>query len=232
MKIAVLHGQNHKGITYHTTQMVLDPLRGPDTQVEDFYFVDATACAGCFQCFFKGENACPHAEQNAAIIAALEQADVIVLESPTYCMGMAGQLKVFLDHMGYRWIPHRPHPAMFHKVGLCVSTTAGAGAKKVAKDMAQHLFFWGVPRTFRLGLALQATSWAEIPAEKKEKIRRKAEKIARKIRKGPHPTAGIKTRIVFSFVRLMQKKGVWLNKTDRAHWEQQGWLDNARPWKG
>ncbi|HEY8391580.1 MAG TPA: NAD(P)H-dependent oxidoreductase, partial [Capillibacterium sp.] len=46
-------------------------------------------------------------------------------------LGMTGQLKTFLDHMGYRWLPHRPHPQMFRKIGLAVSTAAGAGAKKV-----------------------------------------------------------------------------------------------------
>ena len=51
--------------------------------------------------------------------------------TPPTVPSMTGQLKTFLDHMGYRWLPHRPHPQMFRKIGLAVSTAAGAGAKKV-----------------------------------------------------------------------------------------------------
>ena len=60
-------------------------------------------------------------------------------------MGMTGQLKTFLDHMGYRWLSHRPHPQMFRKIGLAVSTAAGAGAKRVTKDLRRRYFFWGTP---------------------------------------------------------------------------------------
>lgn len=36
-------------------------------------------------------------------------------------------------------MPHRPHPKMFSKVGLVISTASGAGAKKVTKAFS-HMF--------------------------------------------------------------------------------------------
>ncbi|MDO5520930.1 MAG: NAD(P)H-dependent oxidoreductase [bacterium] len=53
-----------------------------------------------------------------------------MIDSPCYCMGMTGALKSFLDHLAYLWLSHRPHPQMFHKVGVVISCAGGAGAKK------------------------------------------------------------------------------------------------------
>ena len=68
-------------------------------------------CIGCFQCIIKGEESCPHYDQVSAVMKALEAADVIIIDSPTYVMNVTGQLKTFFDHMAYRWISHRPHPS-------------------------------------------------------------------------------------------------------------------------
>ena len=61
---------------------------------------------------------------------------------------MSGQLKTFLDHLAYRWMAHRPYPKIFNKVGLVVSTAAGAGTKKVTKSLSDNLFYWGVPKIY------------------------------------------------------------------------------------
>jgi len=54
-------------------------------------------------------------------------------------MEMSGQLKTFFDHMAYRWISHRPHPSMKNKIGVAISTTAGAGAKGPQKNSTWNL---------------------------------------------------------------------------------------------
>jgi hypothetical protein len=41
--------------------------------------------------------------------------------------------------MRYRWMSHRPHPKIFGKVGLVISTAAGAGAKKVTKALGEYV---------------------------------------------------------------------------------------------
>jgi multimeric flavodoxin WrbA len=231
MKIAVLHGQKHEGSTYHITQLFLDEFKDKNTQINEFYFTEQTSCIGCYNCFLKGENKCPHYEQNKEVIAALEQTDFIILESPCYCMGMTGQLKSFLDHLGYRWLSHRPYKAMFSKVGLCVSTAAGAGSKKVTKDLAQHMFFWGIPSIYRYSVNVAAMRWDDVNQEKKRKIQDNVMRLSAKMRyKIDHTHIPIKIKIMFFIMQLNQKNNEW-NPIDRNHWESQGWLDDKRPWK-
>lgn len=54
---------------------------------------------------------------------------------------MTGQLKTFLDHLGYIWLSHRPNGKMFNKVGIVISTASGAGASKVTKTLEQQMFW-------------------------------------------------------------------------------------------
>ena len=132
----------------------------------------------------KGELKCPHAEIVQPVVRAIEEADLVILDSPCYVLGMTGQLKTFLDHMGYRWMPHRPHPQMFRKIGLAVSTAAGAGAKKVTKELRRHFFYWGIPKSFSYAKNIRATNWEMVPAKKKARIEKEVTRLAAKILKG------------------------------------------------
>jgi len=55
-------------------------------------------------------------------------------------------MKALPDHLCFMWMSHRPHPAMFSKVGLTISTTAGAGLSHTAKTLRNSLTFWDVRR--------------------------------------------------------------------------------------
>lgn len=232
MKVVVLHGQRHNGSTRHIAEQTVGQVTSPDDEVRHFFFTENKPCVGCFGCIMHGEQSCPHFAENEPIFAALHEADLVVLESPCYCMGITGQLKIFLDHMAWRWMVHRPDEAMFHKAGLVVSTAAGAGAGKVTKALAQQLFYWGVPKVYRLGINVNAASWEEIAPKKRAEIYRRTAACAAKLRRqlAQGPRAGLRTRAVFAAMRMSQKANDW-NPTDKAHWQQAGWLGNARPWK-
>jgi multimeric flavodoxin WrbA len=94
---------------------------------------------------------------------------------------MSGQLKTFLDHLAYRWMAHRPYPKIFNKVGLVVSTAAGAGTKKVTKSLSDNLFYWGVPKIYCYGKSVAASSWETVKPEKKLKIEQEVKKISSQI---------------------------------------------------
>ena len=114
MQIVMIHGQNHRGSTYHIGKMVADALGGTVTEFflpRDF----GSFCVGCNNCFMKDESLCPHHAKLKPITDAMDDADVLILTSPVYVYHATGAMKAFLDHYGYRWMVHRPEPAMFHK---------------------------------------------------------------------------------------------------------------------
>ena len=58
-------------------------------------------CRACYACFKTG--ACVQRDDMAEILAKVEQADVLVLASPTYFLTMSGQMKIFIDRLLPKW---------------------------------------------------------------------------------------------------------------------------------
>lgn len=229
MNITIIHGQNHKGSTYHIARMLAEKIEGNITEFflpRDF----DEFCVGCTNCFTKSETLCPHYEKIKPITEAIDNADVIIFASPVYVYHATGAMKAFLDHYGYRWMVHRPEENMFYKQAVCVSTAAGAGMKSTNKDMADSTFFWGVAKTYTYGVGVAATSWNEVNEKTKEKVEAKATALAKKIRSNYGKVKpGIKTKVFFNIMRLMQKNG-W-NKADVEYWKEKDWLGKKRPWR-
>lgn len=229
MKVVMIHGQNHKGSTWHIAKTLAQKLGGDITEFflpKDF----GSFCTGCTNCFMKHESFCPHYEKLRPITAAIDEADVLILTSPVYVYHATGPMKAFLDHYGYRWMVHRPEAKMFTKQAVCISTAAGAGMKSANKDMADSLFFWGVPVVYRYGAAVRATSYEKVSEKNKRKIDRKTSAIAEKIKaRAGKVRPGIKTIGFFNIMRMMQK-GAW-NEADKVYWKEKGWLEKKRPWK-
>ena len=229
MKITIIHGQSHKGSTFHIAHLLAEKLDGELTEIflpKDF----DEFCCGCTNCFINGEDKCPHFKKLSPITETIDNADVIILASPVYVFHTTGAMKSFLDHYGYRWMSHRPKDSMFRKQGVCISTAAGAGVKSANKDMADSLLFWGVGKIYRFGTGVAATSWERVSDKKRRHIEKKVSSIAKKIlsrRNKVRP--GIKVRVLFSVMRLFQKKG--LNPIDTKYWKEQGWLDGKKPWE-
>lgn len=229
LKVVVIHGQNHKGSTYHIARMLAEKISGEITGFflpRDF----GEFCVGCTSCFKKKESLCPHYEKLQPITQAMDDADVLILASPVYVFHAAGQMKAFLDHYGYRWMVHRPEEKMFRKQAVCISTAAGGGMKSTNKDMADSLFFWGVPKIYQYGLAVYETSYKGVSDNIKRKIARKTTSLARKIRRRHGKLQpGIKTRGLFFAMHLVQRKGVL--EADSTYWKEKGWTGGKRPWK-
>lgn len=229
MKITIIHGQSHKGSTYHIARMLSEKLGGEITEFflpRDF----GSFCVGCTACFEKSEDLCPHYEKLEPITAALDDADVIILASPVYVYHATGAMKTLLDHYGYRWMVHRPEEKMFSKQAVCISTAAGAGMKSTNKDMADSLFFWGISRIYKFGIGVAAVSWDAVGPEKKQRIEKKITHIAERIvRNSGNIRPSIKTRVFFNVMRMLHRKG-W-NEADVEYWKEKGWDGCDRPWK-
>lgn len=229
MKITVLHGQSHKGSTYHMAQFFCRQLGG---QVTEFFLPGdfGAFCVGCTRCFTQSEDLCPHAAALRPITQALDEADVIVLASPVYVYHATGPMKALLDHYGWRWMIHRPQESMFTKQAVCLSSAAGAGTRRTNQDLADSTFFWGVGKTYRYGANVRATSWGEITPRRKQRIQKDLTALARQVeRKVGKVRPGWKTRAFFSLARQLQRRG-W-NEADRAYWQEKGWTERARPWR-
>lgn len=231
-RITVVHGQGHKGSTYNITKQIVDKIPPIDKEIYEYFMPKDTPefCVGCYKCFNEGEEHCPQAGQVGKIVESMEKSDIIIINSPTYCYGMTGQLKTLFDHFGYMWLSHRPKKAMFSKLGIVVSTAAGAGAKRVTKSLSQQLFWLGVPKVYRYSKNVSASNWGEVPHKIKESIEKDTSSLAQKLEgKIGKVRPGLRLKFIFNMMRMMQKSNNW-NMTDRNYWKQNGWLGGERPW--
>ena len=157
--------------------------------------------------------------------------------SPAYVMHATGAMKALLDHLGYRWMPHRPAPEMFGKRAVIITQCLGAGAKSTAKDIKHSLSWWGISKigVFN-GALMNDIIWDKLSEKKRKKLTDKVKELSRKFLKinykKPAHTRLI-TKIKFNFCRMIQKK---VQKSgsgglDCKYWQEYGWLDKNRPWK-
>ena len=229
MKITIIHGQSHKGTTYHLAMMLSDKLEG---DVKEFFLPRdfGSFCIGCNACFSTSEKLCPHYEQLKPITAALDEADLIILTSPVYVYHVTGAIKAFLDHYGHRWIVHRPNDDMFFKQAVCMSIAAGAGMKSTNKDMADNMFFWGIAKIYKYGIRIKAVTWDDVKDDIRKKMEKDTEKLAKKIKKNQFKLRStIKTKMFFYLMRLYHKNNY--SQADRDFWNDKGWMGKVRPWK-
>ena len=230
MKIVLIHGQNHKGSTYHIGRMVAEKICPEGTIAEFFLPRDLNHfCTGCYACI-DDVTKCPFYEEKNRIMAEVEAADVLIFTTPTYALRESAPMKSFIDLTFNYWMSHRPRKCMFGKKAVVVSTAAGTGAKKAVKYVANALFYWGIPRVWTYGISVQAMNWNGVKGKKKQKTEKKTARIADRVRKKAVKT-GIKTTALFMLMRMMQKADLASGEPDKAYWEKNGWLAKERPWK-
>lgn len=231
MKIIIIHGQNHKGSSYHIGRMLIDKIR-QDKEITEFFLPKDLNhfCLGCYRCI-DDDTACPFYAEKQKIMDAIKKADLLIFTTPNYCMGPTASMKAFIDLTFTYWMSHRPRAYMFHKKAVVISTTAGAGANQAIKAVAKALFYWGVPSIRRYGISVQAMNWESVKNEKKVKIDRDIKKLARKISGTGTPRVSIKTKLIFNMMRNMQKAGWGSSPVEKQYWNEHGWLDKKRPWK-
>lgn len=231
LKILLINGGMRKGNTYHITQMLLEHIT-LDKIVEEIKLPKDMPhfCTGCFGCILKEETICPHYEYMDKIVTKMKEADLIILVSPVYVFHVSGPMKVFLDHLGYAWMVHRPYPEMFKKQAFIVTTAAGGGTKSTIKDMKDSVDWWGVGKVYSLGLNVASASWEHTSEKKKIKANKATKKIAIKIQKNVGKVKPrIKVKVLylifkFVFTRIV-KEG-----SEHDYWNMENGIGKS-PWR-
>lgn len=231
MRIFIIHGQNHKGSSYHIGRLLAEKLAAEDEISEFFLPKDLNHfCLGCYSCV-EDEKTCPFWNEKKVIIDAMEQAELFIFTSPNYCLAPSAPMKSFLDLMFDYWMVHRPKEWMFEKRAVIFSTSAGASNGSVIKTIKNSLFYWGIPYIKSYGIAVQAKNWSMVKNEKKAKIEKDITKLSKKLNCSKKPHVGIKTRFIFSIMGMMHRAGWDSSPVEKDYWAARGWLKSEHPWK-
>ena len=230
MKILIIHGQSHEGSTCMVARELARKVGG---ELREFFLPRdfSKPCLGCFTCFQTSLHNCPHYAELEPLVAAILEADLLILESPVYVYHATGSMMNFLDHFGTWWVVHRPLADMSRKQAVAISTASGGGMKATIRDMADSLEMWGVRRVYTLGFGVQAASPAGIPKRILRRIHTGTDRLARRIRRGAGRRGfNLRARKWFSLMRLAHKH-LPPAEPDYGYWEANGWHGKGRPWR-
>ena len=232
LKITVINGTEKRGVTCKLKNIFLEQFQS--AEITEYYLPKdcPSFCAGCTSCFMRGEETCKDYLYVNTIEKSLKEADLIVMTSPVYVLHATGAIKALLDHLAYRWMPHRPAPEMFKKRAVIITQGVGAGAKSTAKDIKDSLSWWGISKIGVFsGILINDIAWDRLPESRRKKLAYKITKLAKRFAKinydKPAHTKLI-IKVKFSVSRIIQKKKVGL---DNEYWYNNGWLGKSRPWK-
>ena len=231
MKITMIHGQNHEGNTCMVARELANKVGG---EIREFFLPRDfnKPCLGCYTCFKTDLSNCPHYRELEPLIAAMLEADLLILDSPVYVYHAAGPMMSFLDHFGTWWMVHRPLSEMSRKQAVVVATAAGGGMKSTVQDMADSLEMWGIRKVYKLGLGVQAVKPDEIPGRILNSIHRKTDRLSRRIKENAGRNgSNIRAKKWFYLMRFAQKHFQPPMEPDYGYWEKNGWHGKKRPWK-
>lgn len=142
MKIVAFNGSARKGgNTADMLKAALAPLadQGFETELVEFAGKKFKGCIACNKCWEKQNRLC--AVDNDFVnecIAKMDEADGVLLGSPTYFANVTTEMKAFIDRAGYVALANG---SMFaRKVGAAVVAARRGGAIHVFNSI-NHLFF-------------------------------------------------------------------------------------------
>ena len=103
--------------------------------------------------------------------------------------------------------------------------------KSTIRDMADSLEMWGIRKVYRLGLGVQAVKPDEIPNRIMQKIHKKTDRLAYRIRKGAGKRGCNSRAKKWFYLMRFAHKHFPPAEPDYGYWEKKDWHKSARPWK-
>jgi len=218
LKCVVINGSPHKGNTYELAKIVMNRMHECGATIEEIHLGQHKIpfCSGCFSCFERGEDACPHHDAVKPIAQAIESADALIVLTPAYSLAPTALLKNMIDHLSYYF--HRPR--FFGRKALVLSTTAGAGAKACTGYIRNVLGHWGFGRVYTYALACFAALGYTPSAKAEKRLDHLAGCLVRDIKNGRTPRVRLKRVMYYNAWRAMA--AVHPESIDGHYWHDSG----------
>lgn len=234
MQVTIVYGNNRHGNTYKVVELFKAELNKLGTISYAQYFLPTDLpyfCNGCMTCLVKGREHCPHSRYITPIINDIFASDGVVLASPVYVMDVSGGMKSFLDHLFTMWIAHRPEEELFEKIGMAITTAAGAGIRPTLKTMTRSFNYMGFKRYFTFSCKAMELERAEDKV--KAQLTRKAHHFHEAMSRRKSLSPRLFPQLLFTAMRPMINTYTEdsIMARDKEYWLQKGWLNGKNPWR-
>ena len=203
MKILAICGSPRKVNSYGALNSIKENYPDIDFKILMLNDLNLEMCKGCYGCVLNGEEFCPIKDDRDMIIQEMDNADGLIVASPTYTVQLSALMKIFFDRLGY--FGHRPR--FFDKYAMSISTGAGYGIDEPNKYMSKILSSFG----YNIGPSLELqTLPAKLMSEKRKNENQKKvfetfDKFIAKIEKGEKDKPSIGLVVVFHIFKAVSE---------------------------
>lgn len=176
MNVTIIYGTIRKASTYNCVQLLLNNIKlNIDIKVTEFFLPRDLPyfCRECTSCLINLENACPHLNDSNYIITSLYKSDLIILACPVFKCDISSNMKLLLDNLSYKFIQDKSNSFMSKKIGLVMSTAAGAGLFYTTETLKKNLAFWGIKNIFKFSSTIYEINWDHVNLTTKKKMQKK-----------------------------------------------------------
>lgn len=142
--------------------------------IDDYHF---GFCKGCRACHSTAK--CIQSDDFGKLIGQFEQADIIIMVSPSYWADVPGQFKAFIDRCTPWCNTHQPHASLSKgKKGYSIALRTGLSMKECDRIIETVEHFYGHMEIECCGsLGLCSVEYKEAVEQRKDEIIRFCEKI-------------------------------------------------------
>ncbi len=140
MKVAMFNGSaRRKGNTHTMLEWLAKPLaeEGIESEIIDMSGMELHGCTACNGCFREKNRQCTVKDDMNALITRMDEADGIVLASPTYFADVTAEMKALIDRAGYVGMAN---DYMYRRKAGASVVVARRGGAVHAFDTMNHFF--------------------------------------------------------------------------------------------
>jgi multimeric flavodoxin WrbA len=225
MKVTAFVGSARKKATYNATEQFMNNLQSlGDIEYEIISLSDyrLEVCKGCKTCFEKGEEFCPLKDDRDKLIEKIKNSEGIVFASPNYSFNVSGQMKIFLDRLGF--VFHRP--CYFGKVFTGIVVQGIYGGNKITK----YFNFIGKGLGFRVAKGCCLTAFE--PMTEKDQVisarilERQSKKFYSLLVTKEYPIPTLFELMIFRMSRTSIRLLLDESKRDYTYYRENGWFES------
>lgn len=182
--VTIIYGTMIKANTHHCVQLLLKSLKlNIDLDVTEF-FLSKNLSSSCDECSFtlvNGEEGTSHVNYADSIINSLDKANLIIFACPVFGCDISREMKLFLNHLSCHYMHNETNSSMRNKIGLIMSTAAGAGLFYTTTILKRNLHFLGIQNILNFSQTLYEVDWKYLNLKTKKRINKKILKLSNKV---------------------------------------------------
>lgn len=226
MNVTIIYGTTKKANTYNCVQLLLNNLRlNTNIKITEFFSPKNLPSFNrkCFSSLINGEDRRYQFNYVDSIVKSLDDSDLIILASPVFTCDISIEMKSFLEHLSYQYMQKKINYSMNNKIGLVMSTAAGAGLFHTTRTLKRNLNFWGINKTFKFSETLYEMNLEDVSLKTKKRINGKILKLSNKILDLYSDSCTAKTPI-FSKITSSKREPIFKNNhcnvIDFSYWKE------------